>query len=171
MKLYSNPVSPVFNFVTIGIPLKHSSIVFDYFRRGNIIIEASNQYFFESQFFSFEKCETKHLSGISLPSLTRTNTVPNMSSYFDKSWMVYGMSYLNRSENPLIFHEEKEMRIYTIRIGCYIFCDYCEKFLETLTRKKFPWTRRHFKTPPLRNHIQVGLFMWEIWEFELGHNY
>lgn len=80
------------------------------------------------------------------------------------------MSHLYRSEDILIFHEEKKCTIHPIRIRSGISRDDIEKFLITLSDKKPSWTRRsRFKVFPLFNHIEIEGSMGDVWGSEVIH--
>lgn len=83
-----------------------------------------------------------------------------MPSCFEEIGMIDMMTDLDCSEDSPLINEKIEVRrnqsSRSEKISLYQF----EKFFESISDKEPPgYSRQGFETPPLLDHIQVGLFV------------
>lgn len=82
------------------------------------------------------------------------------------------MPHLYRSEDLLIFHEEKKCTIHPIGIRGDICRDDIEELFEALSDEKPPGTcGSRLKISPFREHGEIARFMVEFWKFKELHYY
>ncbi len=102
-----NPVSSFDMSVLFTESFKDSTIFLNNSSRSEIILITDDKHFFKTYFLRFFESQSKHLGTISLPSFAGANTVADMTSSFDKIWMIDMMTNLNCTENPPVLYEEK----------------------------------------------------------------
>lgn len=92
----------------VGISLEYATIFLDSSDRANIVIIASEHDSVESDFPSFDECQSEHLGCITFAAFTWSDSIPDMSAIFSEIRMIYRVAYLDTSEDYLSIHEEKE---------------------------------------------------------------
>ncbi len=95
--------SPFYSFLCMNIRLQNSSVWFNYFYRGNVIIITSNQHFISyNKFFCFIQEEFQSFFCISFSSFTWADSVSNMSSIYCVITEIQIMSEPEESDNFIV---------------------------------------------------------------------
>lgn len=157
-----------------GVSFECATIFLDGSDRANVVIIATEHDFIESDSSCLYECESEHLSCVSFSPFTRSYPIPDVSTIISEIRMVYGMTYLDASEDSLSIHEEKKScRNSSIPlVGEVTFC-YLEKFLIRIPTKECPRGNvsllEFFRCFPFSNHIKIWCLMRNIGEFKFEH--
>ena len=116
-----------------------SPIFFDRFPRSRIVIISTQKNPLESYLLSLIESESEHMFRISLPSRTRAKSISDISSRIPEIWMIYMVSYLDRSEDIILIHKKEESAVDSAWIVGQVSRDDREKFLICISRKKSSW--------------------------------
>lgn len=154
---------------------KNSSIFLYSPIRSDIIIETTEHHFFKSNFFPFNKPQSKHFGCISLLSFTRANSIANMSASITKMRQINTMTNLYRSENSIfLIHKKKETCWHSSVIFCEVILCNLQKFLKIFTTKEGSWRNMPsllFRMIiPLIHKFHISRFVGDVGKFETKHS-
>lgn len=170
--LESNPVESEQCSIFFSHPVEYTTTSFDGFPRSWIIILGTYKHPFESHLPSLIESEREHMFRISLPSRTRAQSVSDMPSRIPQIWMIYMVSYLDRSEDIVPIHKKEESAIDSVWIIGQVGRDDREKFFIRISCKEPSRTRRSdLKGLPLIQHIDICCFLGKMWERKVEHRY